>query len=175
MSDQEKSWADRVAQWFDDRNLTKGSTPAKQYGKLLEELAELYSGSLAGDIHEVKDGIGDVLVVMRGMARQLDCPWPKWERPVSRPLPHCLSELIELIGRLPGSTAWRSADSFGFPCKTICILLSQVAIAHGLTIEECQEQAWGDIKDRIGYVHPLTGLFVKNEEMPEALKALIDG
>lgn len=60
-----------VEQWFIDRNLDKAD-PDKQMLKLFEEVGEIASGMARNDIHEVKDGIGDVLVVLIGLSLQLE-------------------------------------------------------------------------------------------------------
>ena len=166
----EMPWHERVFRWFDDRNLTKGSTPEKQFGKLLEEMAELYQATQAGDQEETKDAIGDCLVVLAGMCRQLGCDWPQWERPSVNPKPYCVNELIVSIAGMPMRPVWRSAGTFGFPCQSSCVLLEQVALASDLIVQECMEHAWNEIKNRPGYLDPRTGVFVKNAEMPEELK-----
>lgn len=40
--------------------------------KLFEELGEVASGMARNDLEEVKDGIGDTLVVLIGLSMQLD-------------------------------------------------------------------------------------------------------
>ena len=52
--------------WANDRNLIEGSTPSKQYVKLIEE-----AGELAGNIsrgRDVADDIGDMVVVLTILA-----------------------------------------------------------------------------------------------------------
>ena len=57
-----------VIRWAEERNLIKGSNPESQMLKLMEE-----AGELASDIakrRDVKDSIGDTLVVLTLIARQ---------------------------------------------------------------------------------------------------------
>lgn len=61
----------KVEQWFIDRNL-QNTDPNKQMLKLFEELGEVASGMARNDIGEIKDGIGDTLVVLIGLSMQLD-------------------------------------------------------------------------------------------------------
>lgn len=61
----------KVEQWFIDRNLHTAD-PHKQMLKLFEELGEVASGMARNDIEEVKDGIGDTIVVLIGLSMQLD-------------------------------------------------------------------------------------------------------
>jgi len=53
-----------IEQWAEDRNLIEGSTPQKQFIKLIEEFGELCSGVSKNKIDVVKDSIGDCFVVM---------------------------------------------------------------------------------------------------------------
>lgn len=62
---------EKVEQWFIDRNLHVAD-PTKQMLKLFEELGEVASGMARNDLEEVKDGIGDTLVVLIGLSMQLD-------------------------------------------------------------------------------------------------------
>lgn len=61
----------KVEQWFIDHNL-QNADPNKQMLKLFEELGEVASGMARNDLEEVKDGIGDTLVVLVGLSMQLD-------------------------------------------------------------------------------------------------------
>ena len=96
----ENGWEDRVGGWADARNLIKGSTPAHQLGKLIEEVGELAAGIANKSGDEISDAIGDCNVVL-------------------------------------------------------CIIAKQC----GLTLSECQEAAWEQIKDRKGRM--VDGVFVK--------------
>lgn len=60
-----------VEQWFIDRNL-QNADPTKQMLKLFEELGELASGMARNDLTEIKDAIGDILVVLIGLSLQMD-------------------------------------------------------------------------------------------------------
>ena len=59
-----------IEQWADDRNIIKGSDPKSQFIKLMEEVGELAEGIRRGDLAEVQDGIGDVVVVLTILAAQ---------------------------------------------------------------------------------------------------------
>lgn len=63
---------DNIRQWASDRNLIEGSTPAKQYGKLLEEIGELGTALIDGDQAEISDALGDCVVVLTIIAAQND-------------------------------------------------------------------------------------------------------
>lgn len=61
-----------IEQWAEDRNLIAGSTPEKQFIKLMEEFGELCSGVSKNKVDVVKDSIGDCFVVMVILARQFN-------------------------------------------------------------------------------------------------------
>ena len=90
-------------QWGNDRNIINGTTPFQQFGKLLEELAEMYSAMVDNNIVEIKDGIGDARVV-----------------------------------------------------------LNMIAAQYSLLVEECDEYAYNEIKDRKGRI--VNGVFVKEAQ-----------
>jgi len=64
----------QIEQWAYDRNLIKGSTQQAQLGKLMEEIGELAKGINKKNTPQIIDGIGDCLVVLTILARQID--WP---------------------------------------------------------------------------------------------------
>lgn len=99
---------DLVRYWFYERNLHKAD-PTKQMLKLFEEASEVASGMARNDINEIKDGIGDVLVVLIGLSMQL-----------------------------------------------------------GISVEECLEIAYNEIKDRKGKL--INGVFIKEEDLKKGVK-----
>ena|SRR5699024_7046834 len=62
---------DKIRQWTLDRNLQEGD-PKGQILKLLEESGELASGLAKNNEAEVKDAIGDIVVVLTVLSIQLD-------------------------------------------------------------------------------------------------------
>lgn len=58
-----------VVQWAKDRNLIEGATPKDQFHKLIQECAELSDNLCKGK--DVKDDIGDILVVLTIICEQL--------------------------------------------------------------------------------------------------------
>lgn len=60
----------KIIQWAVDRNLIEGSTPEKQFTKLMEETGELAAGIMRGNGDAIKDGIGDAVVVLTILAEQ---------------------------------------------------------------------------------------------------------
>ena len=54
----------KVIQWGEARGIVQNSTSAAQAKKTLEELDELYAAIAKGDIEEMKDAYGDILVTL---------------------------------------------------------------------------------------------------------------
>lgn len=60
----------KVMRWAHDRNLINGSDAKSQCLKLQSEVGELSDAILKGRKDEVKDGIGDCMVVLTILAAQ---------------------------------------------------------------------------------------------------------
>ena len=78
-------WKERIRQWAADRNLIEGSTPTKQFVKLIEEVGELARAIQLGYQADTKDAIGDIQVVLAVMCAQLnididECREIAWEQ-----------------------------------------------------------------------------------------------
>ena len=79
-----KPWADRVTQWAIDRNIIGGTTAKDQFGKLKEEIDELYGAICENNLPEIVDAIGDCSVVLAIIAAQYglafeQCQEAAWE------------------------------------------------------------------------------------------------
>ncbi|AXH72005.1 MAG: NTP-PPase_u3 [Podoviridae sp. ctbj_2] len=62
---------DKIVNWAQERNLIQGSTPEKQFIKLVEELGELAEGMAKRRPGQIIDSIGDMGVVLTILAAQL--------------------------------------------------------------------------------------------------------
>ena len=49
----------------------------------------------------------------------------------------------------------------------MAVVLSGIAIMYDLTLTECKEHAWNEIKNRTGRLDPESGIFVKQEDLNE--------
>lgn len=61
---------DKIEQWATDRNLILGATTQAQMLKMTEEVGELAHGIARNDLAEIKDAIGDCVVVLTILSRQ---------------------------------------------------------------------------------------------------------
>ena len=50
--------------WASDRQILQHSTPATQLLKAVSEMGELADATIKGDMDEIMDGVGDVLVCL---------------------------------------------------------------------------------------------------------------
>ena len=62
----------KVIQWAKDRGIYKHCTPESQLLKTLEELGETSGAYLKGNNHDLRDGLGDVLVTLINFAHMMD-------------------------------------------------------------------------------------------------------
>lgn len=169
----EKELIGKIAQWAKDRNLILGSTPQKQFIKLMEEFGELCAGIARNDKEKIKDSIGDCSVVVIILTKQLN------------------ADALNLI------TAYKAADFSTENSEFICLrasgvlgsasnylmymtssesksrladillrfiyYISKIALNFGLNFEICLKSAYNEIKDRKGRM--IDGVFVKEEDL----------
>ena len=59
---------DMIREWADERGIYDNGDPKTQYIKLMEEAGEVGRAILKEDLPEIKDGIGDMMVVLTNLA-----------------------------------------------------------------------------------------------------------
>ena len=59
---------DKIRDWAEDKGIYESGDPKTQYIKLMEEAGEVGRAILKEDLPEVKDGIGDMVVVLTNLA-----------------------------------------------------------------------------------------------------------
>ena len=59
---------DKIRDWAEDKGIYKSGDPKTQYIKLMEEAGEVGRAILKEDLPEIKDGIGDMVVVLTNLA-----------------------------------------------------------------------------------------------------------
>ena len=60
----ERTLEKEIVAWADERKIFEQSTANLQFSKTLEEVNELYDGIQEGDVDEIADAIGDVIVTL---------------------------------------------------------------------------------------------------------------
>lgn len=161
-----------IENWAEARNLIDGSTPEKQFIKLMEEFGELCSGVSKNKINVVKDSIGDCFVVMVILARQFnrndllddmgyvyEHPNFNGDRKLERSLIDTAVEFLSFFFESKTRELFKAKMSFG-----VCILgLKEAADYFELNFDECVQAAWDEIKDRKGRM--IDGVFVKEGDL----------
>ena len=149
-----KEIIEKITQWANDRNLIEGSTPLKQGLKLMSEYGELCDAIAKNDIDGIKDGIGDVGVVAIIITAQhgvkLNTRHFRFPKRFTN----------EMVIDLSQCLAWLVSNT---PFPELAFLdLSAIARRYNLTLEQCLEHAYNEIKDRKGIMY--NGVFVKDTD-----------
>jgi NTP pyrophosphatase (non-canonical NTP hydrolase) len=177
----------KIYEWADARNLIKGSTPLDQGMKLLSELGELADrGFGRKNIDEIKDGIGDVIVVMTVIAGQANLlnvikdvignlpkdyrPEPEEEFTNDKQKVLVLTPMIAQSVIAIDTKQFSKYESFFVPF--IINILNLLARDNGLPLNECLQHSYNEIKDRKGVMY--NGIFVKQDDpqYEDAVKAV---
>jgi len=82
-----------IRSWAHDRNLIHGGTKQAQMLKGVEELGEIAAAVARGNVEGVKDGIGDVVVVLTILAAQYDVS-------IEDCIDHAYNEIKDRKGRM---------------------------------------------------------------------------
>ena len=139
-----------ILQWAKDKDLLKLENAPKQRLKLLEEVGETAGAILKNNHEGVKDGIGDIFVVLVILSEQLN--------------KNIVFELTtkELTKFLVVDFNIGSIIHFSFDEDFINSFHSLVYTSNSLNLDltECANLAWNEIKDRKG--NTINGTFIKN-------------
>jgi len=136
-----------ILQWAKEKDLLKFENAPKQRLKLLEEVGETAAAILKNKTDEIKDGIGDIFVVLVILADQL-------------------SE--EILFDMNGASEDDHQD-FVFLFDNIInpkrlyfslAYLNDICTKLNIDLTECANLAWNEIKDRTGQT--IDGTFIKN-------------
>ena len=159
-----KNLIENIEQWAEDRNLIKGSTPLMQSMKLLSEFGELTDAIGKRNIGDVKDGIGDVFVVMTIMCKQtgnsiiID---NGYTLPLTTIVENKALDLGKNILEFSNLSTAKEIKSLLHHIVVSESVDNMRAIANAfeLTLEQCVAHAYNEIKDRKGYMS--NGIFIK--------------
>lgn len=147
-----------IEQWAEDRNIINGCKPIDQAMKLFSELGELSDAVAKDDQEGIKDGIGDVFVVMVILCRQRG---DKLTMANGYGTEDSVKQnIIDLAGYIC-DIAEDSMVSFT-SLKMAISLLSDIAEHNNLTLQQCVEHAYNEIKYRKGIMH--NGVFIKETD-----------
>ena len=176
-----------IEQWAEDRNLIEGSTPQKQFIKLMEEFGELCSGVAKNKPNVIKDSIGDCFVVMVILAKQnhidsvlekisdLDSSFEKisdlnsFQHVFELGVEEIIVETVVSLGMLGMLASELMGQNLEMPTKVDAIFgwpylsLKLISRKYNLMLTDCVQAAWDEIKDRKGRM--IDGVFVKEGDL----------
>jgi NTP pyrophosphatase (non-canonical NTP hydrolase) len=172
---------EKVIDWANERSLVKPYAQYAQTVKLSEELGEISRAILKEDHDALKDGIGDVLVVLIILCAQKgidirpffsESNFAKWNESYRFYETHkekifdwkygFVIGLQSDVGLISQSIYKLRLDSFTDQLKETLISLHHLAKQHDLTLEECLQAAYDEIKDRKGQT--INGTFIKQQQ-----------
>lgn len=162
----------RVEAWGNERGLYDTDSPLVQFGKMVEEVGELIMAIGKSDVEGIKDAIGDVRVCLIGVCAIAGVNFEQFlvatgrERfsivdtyKMAESVAHGVDiigtssfseeNLLQVLAYVGGGTI-RVNHVLGFWCKF-----------YGLTLEECDNHAWDQIKNRKGKT--VDGEFIKDQ------------
>lgn len=160
----------KIAQWAKDRNLILGSTPQKQFIKLMEEFGELCAGIARNDKEKIKDSIGDCFVVMVILAKQFkrddllsDMSYIEMHPPFKGDIARSLIDTNASMQALFFAHERKEHENVMNLFSYTVLGLVEVTDYYHLDIDDCVQAAWDEIKDRKGKM--IGGVFVKEEDL----------
>lgn len=147
-----------VMKWATDRNFygEGGATYEQQTLKFLEELGELCGAYVRKK--DLRDHIGDCLVVhiiLRGFSQREDETYSITDVQNTPNIRQSSAYMLRKLASL--SSTGRGNEII------IADILGVIANAAGLTLQECLDVAYGEIKDRKGKF--IDGVFVKESDL----------
>ncbi|OOF64790.1 MazG-like family protein [Rodentibacter pneumotropicus] len=159
-----------IEQWAEKRNLIEGSTPQKQFIKLMEEFGELCSGVSKNKVDVVKDSIGDCFVVMVILARQFkrddilaDMSYIEMHPPFQGDIARSLIDTNASMQAFFFAHERKEHENvMNFFAYTVLGLVEATDYYH-LDLDDCVQSAWEEIKDRKGKM--IDGVFVKEDDL----------
>jgi len=149
---------ERVHEWAQARGLYDTDDPSVQFGKAVGELGELIIALANDDIEGIKDGIGDVRVCLINFCKIVDVSFSTWTRNVQHP-GTVVFDLLQAFYDLSEAQKCRPYQTY-LNVEAINAILNDIAHHYGLTLEECDNHAWHQIKDRTG--RTVNGEFIKD-------------
>lgn len=159
-----------IENWAEARNLIEGSTPKKQFIKLMEEFGELCSGVSKNKIDVVKDSIGDCFVVLTIMNAQYRNKSTKDNANQSHlliPTGHfranSLEDALLRTAAKIGNFANMTAHPSDWDVNSLTNYLYLISQMTALNFEYCVQHAYDQIKDRKGRM--IDGVFVKEGDL----------
>lgn len=136
-----------ILNWAKDKDLLKSENAPKQRLKLLEEVGETAGAILKNNTDDIKDGIGDIFVVLVILSEQLSEEILFNMNGVAKDDDQ---DFIFLFDNIINSKRIYFSISY----------LNDICTKLNIDLTECANIAWDEIKDRKG--NTIDGNFIKN-------------
>lgn len=143
---------DQVIDWAHARNLIKGSTVYKQGLKLMSEFGELCDAIAKGDTDAIRDGIGDIAVVLIIIAT-MGHERLETDTKITAHSTLTLFDFGAKLADIANGYCWVSRTFYS---------LQVLAKDLGFDVVECLACAYDEIKERKGVMYQ--GVFVKESD-----------
>ncbi|HRN97558.1 MAG TPA: MazG-like family protein [Candidatus Saccharibacteria bacterium] len=157
-----------VEAWQEERGIYAHSTPLAQALKAVSEVGELADSVIKGDRDALKDAIGDVMACLVGVCKMssfcIEFMNPGAaeahfsQHQVASIIAGCVTDICAIAsnGEHPSMLIDPACDAMYW--------MDTLAMRSGLTLLECCESAWNEIKDRTGKM-VAGGAFVKDGDV----------
>lgn len=156
-----------IENWAEERNLINGSTPQKQFIKLMEEFGELCAGISKNNIDMIKDSIGDCFVVMVILSKQTNTtykiePLPlRGYKGINTWIEKIVGKFANIFAKINYNGNHRKYIEYDLGYAMYCLIM--IAEEYNLGLYECAHAAYNEIKDRKGKM--INGVFVKEKDL----------
>ncbi|WP_432645085.1 hypothetical protein [Methanobrevibacter sp.] len=158
--------------WAEDRGIVKNGKVFTQTMKLISEFGELCDGIIKDRPHEIKDAIGDMMVVISNIASI------EGEEYRTKFINICQDEISpRLFEDAEDLDKTKKNNLVGMLCDLADFIedyifdgfqavrkLKVIASLYKFTLAECWEAAYNEIKDRKGYLNE-QGNFIKEGDV----------
>ena len=138
-----------ILQWAKEKDLLKFENAPKQRLKLLEEVGETAGAILKNNHEGVKDGIGDMFVVLVILNAQIDSDLEFDIDGFEKSKETDIYEILKNIAFVNNGSLYSELSVLNDACNLL-----------NLDLTECANLAWDEIKDRKGQT--IDGVFIKN-------------
>ena len=155
---------DLVEEWFIERSLYEGN-PVKQFLKLVEEAGELFSGIVKKDQALVYDSLGDMQVVLAGIALQLKHGGEIKADLQELELLQMMASIGEMARKLYNHTFHKHTQTPDLYKEQVIIksTIHTIALQNKTNARQCLGLAYNEIKNRKGKL--VNGVYVKEEDL----------
>lgn len=161
-----------IQEWAKERGIFDKSTPFDQLLKTHEEVGELIKACYDNDKPAIQDAIGDTMICLINYCYMIDgdaisffgkykkTVWDEYAKAIYTSL--TINETLSELMRSACIYKIRISDSISLYISLIFDCLYTLADLYNITLEECLNIAYNEIKNRTGKM--INGKFIKDEK-----------